>query len=39
MPAGARARDPRGAAGPGVRAFLPLALAALVLLIVLRRRR
>ncbi len=26
-------------AAPGVRAFLPLALAALVLVIVLRRRR
>ena len=40
MPAGA---DPQGAAGDdggrGARAYLPLALAALVLLLVLRRRR
>jgi MYXO-CTERM domain-containing protein len=38
MPAGA---EPHGEAGggPGPRAFLPLALAALVLLLVLRRRR
>jgi MYXO-CTERM domain-containing protein len=38
MPAGA---EPHGndSGGPGARAFLPLALAALVVLIVLRRRR
>jgi MYXO-CTERM domain-containing protein len=37
MPAGA---EPQRAAGsPGARAYLPLALAALVLLLVLRRRR
>jgi MYXO-CTERM domain-containing protein len=37
MPAGA---EPHDAAGrPGLRAFLPLALAGLVLLLVLRRRR
>ena len=40
MPAGAEPhRDCAGGGGPGVRAFLPLALAALVLVIVLRRRR
>jgi MYXO-CTERM domain-containing protein len=38
MPAGAEPHDDGGAA-PGIRAFLPLALAALVLLLVLRRRR
>ncbi len=38
MPAGAEPHDDSGG-GPGLRAFLPLALAALVLLIVLRRRR
>ena len=37
MPAGAEPHSASG--GPGARAFLPLALAALVLLIVLRRRR
>ena len=37
MPAGAEPHDDRS--GPGARAFLPLALAALVLLVVLRRRR
>jgi MYXO-CTERM domain-containing protein len=37
MPAGAEPHDSPG--GPGARAFLPLALAALVLLLVLRRRR
>jgi MYXO-CTERM domain-containing protein len=37
MPAGAEPHSDSG--GPGARAFLPLALAALVLLIVLRRRR
>ena len=37
MPAGA---EPHGAEGrPGMRAFLPLALAALIVLLVLRRRR
>jgi MYXO-CTERM domain-containing protein len=38
MPAGAEPHD-EGGRGPGPRAFLPLALAALVLLLVLRRRR
>jgi MYXO-CTERM domain-containing protein len=37
MPAGAEPHDDGG--GPGARAFLPLALAALVLLLVFRRRR
>jgi MYXO-CTERM domain-containing protein len=37
MPAGAEPHD--STSGPGVRAFLPLALAALILLLVLRRRR
>jgi MYXO-CTERM domain-containing protein len=37
MPAGAEPHDE--SSGPGVRAFLPLALAALLLLLVLRRRR
>jgi hypothetical protein len=37
MPAGAESPDDRG--GLGARAFLPLALAALVILLVLRRRR
>jgi MYXO-CTERM domain-containing protein len=38
MPAGAEPPDAPGG-GPGVRAFLPLALAALVLLVLVRRRR
>ena len=38
MPAGAEPHDSEGR-GPGVRAFLPLALAALVVVLVLRRRR
>jgi MYXO-CTERM domain-containing protein len=38
MPAGAEPHDDAGA-GPGLRALLPLALAGLVVLIVLRRRR
>ena len=38
MPAGAEPHDD-GGGGPGIRAFLPLALAALILLLVLRRRR
>jgi MYXO-CTERM domain-containing protein len=37
MPAGAEPHEEGG--GPGARAFLPLALAALVLLLVFRRRR
>jgi hypothetical protein len=37
MPAGAEPHD--GGGGPGLRAFLPLALAALILVLVLRRRR
>jgi MYXO-CTERM domain-containing protein len=37
MPAGAEPHPSEG--GPGVRAFLPLALAALVLLLLFRRRR
>jgi MYXO-CTERM domain-containing protein len=37
MPAGAEPPDSGG--GPGVRAFLPLALAGLIVLLVLRRRR
>ena len=37
MPAGAEPHSDSG--GPGARAFLPLALAALVLLLVFRRRR
>ena len=37
MPAGAEPHGDDG--GPGARAYLPLALAALVLLLVLRRRR
>jgi MYXO-CTERM domain-containing protein len=37
MPAGAEPHE--GGGGPGARAFLPLALAALVLLLVFRRRR
>jgi len=36
MPAGAETHE--GGARPGARAFLPLALAALVLVLVLRRR-
>ena len=40
MPAGAEPRGEDGdGATPGIRAFLPLALAGLVLLLVLRRRR
>ena len=38
MPAGAYP-DAADGGGPGVRAFLPLALAALILLVVFRRRR
>ena len=38
MPAGAEPH-PSDGGGPGLRAFLPLALAALVLLFVVRRRR
>ena len=38
MPAGAEPHDYSGD-GPGLRALLPLALAALVVLIALRRRR
>jgi MYXO-CTERM domain-containing protein len=38
MPAGAEPHD-GDRSGPGLRAFLPLALAALILLLVLRRRR
>jgi MYXO-CTERM domain-containing protein len=38
MPAGAEPHDDEGG-GPGLRALLPLALAGLVLLIALRRRR
>ncbi len=37
MPAGAE--PPTDGGGPGARAYLPLALAALILLLVLRRRR
>ena len=37
MPAGAEPHGDDG--GPGARAYLPLALAALILLLVLRRRR
>jgi MYXO-CTERM domain-containing protein len=37
MPAGAEPHGEGG--GPGIRSYLPLALAALVLLILLRRRR
>jgi hypothetical protein len=37
MPAGVEPHDDRG--GPGLRALLPLALAGLLLLIALRRRR
>jgi MYXO-CTERM domain-containing protein len=37
MPAGAEPHDDGG--GPGVRSFLPLALAALVLVLLFRRRR
>jgi MYXO-CTERM domain-containing protein len=37
MPAGAEPHPAGG--GPGVRAYLPLALAALLLLLVVRRRR
>jgi MYXO-CTERM domain-containing protein len=39
MPAGAEPHGESGGDGPGARAFLPLALAALVVLLVLRRRR
>jgi MYXO-CTERM domain-containing protein len=38
MPAGIESHDDAGG-GPGLRALLPLALAGLVLLIALRRRR
>jgi hypothetical protein len=38
MPAGAEPHDHSGT-GPGLRAFLPLALAALILVLVVRRRR
>jgi MYXO-CTERM domain-containing protein len=38
MPAGAEPHD-GGGDGPGLRSFLPLALAAVVVLIALRRRR
>ena len=38
MPAGVEPHDDAGG-GPGLRSLLPLALAGLVLLIVLRRRR
>ena len=38
MPAGAEPHESTGG-GPGVRAYLPLALAALVLLLAFRRRR
>jgi MYXO-CTERM domain-containing protein len=37
MPAGAEPHD--DGTGPGLRAFLPLALAALILVLVVRRRR
>ena len=37
MPAGAEPHPAEG--GPGLRAFLPLALAALLLVLVVRRRR
>ena len=37
MPAGAEPHGDSG--GPGLRAFLPLGLAALILLVLLRRRR
>jgi len=37
MPAGAEPHGEPG--GPGLRAFLPLALAALILLVLVRRRR
>ena len=37
MPAGAEPHD--GSGSPGLRAFLPLALAGLIVLLVLRRRR
>ncbi len=39
MPAGAEPHGHETGGGPGPRAFLPLALAALVVLLVLRRRR
>jgi MYXO-CTERM domain-containing protein len=39
MPAGVEPHDDDGGGGPGLRALLPLALAGLVLLIALRRRR
>ena len=38
MPAGVEPRGDERGGGPGIRAFLPLALVALVLLFVLRRR-
>ena len=37
MPAGAEPHD--DGTGPGLRAFLPLALAALILVLVVRRKR
>jgi MYXO-CTERM domain-containing protein len=39
MPAGAEPHGDDSGGGPSVRTFLPLALAALVVLLVLRRRR
>ena len=39
MPAGAEPHGDGTGGGPGARAFLPLALAALVVLLVVRRRR
>jgi MYXO-CTERM domain-containing protein len=39
MPAGAEPHDEAGGTRPGLRAFLPLGLAALVLLLLVRRRR
>jgi MYXO-CTERM domain-containing protein len=38
MPAGAEPPGPDTGGGPGIRAFLPLALAVLVVLVLLRRR-
>jgi MYXO-CTERM domain-containing protein len=39
MPAGAEPHRGGGGDGPGLRAFLPLALAGVVLLLLFRRRR
>jgi MYXO-CTERM domain-containing protein len=39
MPAGVEPHDDDDGGGPGLRALLPLALAGLVVLIALRRRR